>query len=162
MSETESTKGLWRRARDYLLRRFNVRKYGSFAFIGLYLTVYGGVFIQVCVWLAIDANLANFAQAIISVVANFVMNRKTTWKDRRDIPVWAQVILYTIGKFISIPLNALVFAWVLGWSTPLIAYGISTVLITAYNYLLGEKFVYGSWVIPVKESVKGVIQKVRK
>lgn len=135
-------------------RKTILRRFASFGSIGIALTVFGAIFIEIAVKLGMSAEMANLIQAIISVVLNFLLNNATTWRDRRESSFRSRVGRYVIAKAISIPLNQFIFIGALRFfdavlatqfnflSNTLFAYLASTGAIMVYNYVVGDKFVF--------------------
>lgn len=129
----------------------------SFALIGLALYLFGAIFIEIAFqrwhW-SIDA--ANFVQAFVSVVMNYLLNYVLTWRDRRKKSFRHRTIRYILAKLVTVPLGQLVFttahvglgtlfkgsSWwlIIGGQ---IAYFISTGFIMVVNYTLMDRFVFG-------------------
>lgn len=118
------------------------KRFSSFGAIGLGLTIFGALFIEGAVLVGMAAETANLIQAIISIVLNFYLNRQITWKDRREHSLKVQIGRYALGKAISISINQWIFTVVLSFSTPFIAYMVSTVVIMVYNFFLGDRIVF--------------------
>jgi putative flippase GtrA len=140
--------------KDLSARQILLRRFASFGSIGLGLTIFGWIFIEVSVRLGESPERANFWQAIISVALNFVFNNATTWQDRRDLSLGSRIGRYLLAKAISIPLNQILFVFALKFfdttlaqhtsilSNTTFAYFASTGAIMVYNYVVGDKFVF--------------------
>ncbi len=141
-----------------------LRRFTTFGIIGLLLTVGGAWFIETAVSYGIQPLLANFIQAIISIVLNFVGNERLTWGDRQGLTRREKVIRFAKVKAFTLSFNQVLFLIGL-WSFPVFvvgthyilpailpiyrffpentfAYWFSTSIIMVFNYIAGDRYVY--------------------
>lgn len=145
---------LWRLVLKVFSRRFR-----NFGIIGIALTVFGAVFIEVAPHIGLSVEMANFIQAVISVVLNFILNYFFTWDDRRSLRMRTRAARFATSKVVTVLLNQAVFVIsqaaffaLFGdtlWFLPdhQFAYVVSTGFIMLVNYRLMDVFVFGesSW-----------------
>lgn len=138
---------------------------GSFSAIGIGLTIFGEVYIAAAPLLLISKDQANLQQAIISVILNFVLNYKKTWRDRQGTNwVGWQALRFAFSKVATITINRQLFLLLMlvfqskfgpsvdfhGWSIMTdftFAYIWATLAIMYVNYFNMDEFVFGqhSW-----------------
>ncbi|MEP7167539.1 MAG: GtrA family protein [Candidatus Woesebacteria bacterium] len=151
MSEDKRSK-----LRRSFIGRLATSRIGSFSIIGLGLTIFGLPFIPFVknTW-GWSSDSANLAQAIISIVANFVLNYFFTWNDQHLMQFRHHVGRYVIAKCFTLTINAVLFRiallgfqlvfgsiwWI--FTADSFAYLFSTAIITFLNYPIMGTFVFG-------------------
>lgn len=128
---------------------------GSFSLIGIALTVFGAIFIPVAKNWGWETGAANFVQAIISIVLNFLLNYWFTWSDARLLSFKQHVGRFVAAKVATVTINQILFVGaeavfrmlfggsVLFVTDYLFAYVFSTGVITLANYAIMDTFVFG-------------------
>lgn len=134
------------RARQ-LASSVNRSRIGRFSTVGIALTVFGAVFIWVFEVVGLRTDIGNLLQAVISIELNFLLSDIWTWGDRRhESRLTSKLVRYHLVKFgVTIPLNQLIYIGTLvitqSW---LLAYLVSTGVITVINWVAGNRFVFRS------------------
>lgn len=136
--------------------RLATSRLGNFGIIGITLTVFGLVFIEVGHRFGWDADAANAAQAVISIFSNFLLNYYFTWSDMHMLSFRKHVSRFVIAKVGTLTVNIMLFAvaqflfrsffgehWAI-FSASSFAYLGSTGFITIANYPIMDDFVFGT------------------
>lgn len=177
MEERERHVPAWRRKiQGSLIGNIVNSKVGSFAIIGILLTIFGAVFIRFARGAGWDPDDANKAQALISIVLNFILNYLFTWDDEHFLSFRNHVARFVASKFVTYEVNKFLFSLsmvlfhvLFGVSIQGVisddntSYIISTGIITLLNYPIMKYFVFGhnDWATDLGRTVRGIINLPR-
>ncbi|HLV97565.1 MAG TPA: GtrA family protein [Ktedonobacterales bacterium] len=120
-------------------------RFWGFGLVGLSVLAGGTALLYVLVhFLGVQQNVAYFIQAVVSIEANFVLNRFFNWRDRRG-PILTQWLKFHTTKVGTIILNQILFALLTyAGIFYLVATVICTAVITVINFITNDKYVFAS------------------
>jgi putative flippase GtrA len=123
------------------------RRQYSFACVGLLALGLGFAVLAILVQgLGVDPQLAFFAQAVVAIESNFLLNQRFTWRDRpvrsrREIA--RRWLRFHATRAVSVPLNQLAFMLLIstgaGWLLSSCICVAGTMIV---NYLAGDRWVF--------------------
>lgn len=119
------------------------KRFLGFGLVGIAIMMMGMVLLYALVQFGrIEQNLAYFIQAIVSIEANFCLNKFLNWRDRKG-NILTQWVKFHTTKIGTVALNQCLFAGLVQLGIHyLVVTLVGVAVATIINYIINDKFVF--------------------
>lgn len=131
---------------SYLFGKFwRLIKFGSVG--GSVMLIAMGLLYVLVDVLGVQPTVAYVIQAVVAINLNFILNYSFTWSDRRVAKGnWRRFLrnwlAFLSTRLVTIPLNTILFTILEQFIHYLLATGTTILIVTIFNYLVNDKFVF--------------------
>lgn len=147
-------------------------RFGKFALVGIIGSVIDfGVFNLLATALKVNSITASIISFSLAVVNNFVLNRRWTFSDSRNVPVLKQLVQFFIVSLIGLGIRTPLFAWLEKQLIPLaekwslnlftptfighnLSLAISILVVMLWNYIANRYWTFNSVSGEINKEIK--------